>query len=128
MSSAVSNAELAKAYRQLYRSGLRAIQFSKPARYVLRDQLRAAFRGQRTRLTSEANNAATPKFDAEAVRRTVWFFNAAAASRETEHHVVQNLLITAFFRRRRAQKSQPTWTLIQNASKSKITEYVPSPR
>ncbi|CAK7267378.1 hypothetical protein SEPCBS119000_002516 [Sporothrix epigloea] len=115
----MSNAELVKAYRNLYRSALRAVQFSKPARYVVRDQLRAAFRGQRTTLTSAANNEGAQPFDPERIRRTVWFLNAAAASRGMEHRILSNLLKTAYWRRRRADSQQPQWAAIHNTKKKK---------
>ncbi|CAK7209196.1 hypothetical protein SBRCBS47491_000359 [Sporothrix bragantina] len=115
----MSNTELVKAYRSLYRSALRAVQFSKPARYVVRDQLRAAFRGQRTTLTSAANNEGAQPFDPERIRRTVWFLNAAAASRGIEHRVLSNLLKTAYWRRRRAESQQLSWTNVHNTKKKK---------
>jgi hypothetical protein len=76
----MSNVEILHAYRRLLRSGLRAVQFSKPARYLLRDQLREAFRDQEA------------KFNPEGIRRTVWFLNAAAQERGLEHKIVKNLL------------------------------------
>ncbi|CAK7241558.1 MAG: hypothetical protein STHCBS139747_003021 [Sporothrix thermara] len=115
----MSNVELVKAFRSLYRSALRAVQFSKPARYVVRDQLRAAFRGQRTTLTSAANNDGAQPFDPERIRRTVWFLNAAAASRGIEHRVLSNLLKTAYWRRRRAEAQQPSWSAIMKTKKKK---------
>ncbi len=79
----MSKEEIIHGYRKLYRSGLRAVQFSKPARFVVRDQLRRAFR----------ERGAT--FDADGVRRTVWFLNAAAAETGLEHKIVKNLVRVA---------------------------------
>lgn len=74
------------AYRHLYRHGLRAVQFSKPARYVLRDRLRAAFREENAKL------------DQPSVERTIQFFKSAQASRGLEHKVLKNLLFVAYHR------------------------------
>jgi len=85
----MSKQEIIHAYRKLYRSGLRAVQYSKPARYSLQAQLRAAFR----------EPGAT--FNAEGCRRTVWFFNAAAQEAGLEHRILRNLLRVAHMRRKR---------------------------
>ena len=72
--------DIVHAYRHLYRALLRAVQFSSPARYVARDQLRAAFR-----------DGAAP-WDAEGAKRTLWFVQAAARERGLEHRILKNLL------------------------------------
>ncbi|KIH95209.1 hypothetical protein SPBR_04018 [Sporothrix brasiliensis 5110] len=115
----MSSAELVQAYRRLYRSALRAVQFSKPARYVVRDQLRAAFRGERTTLTSAANNEGAQPFDPEAVRRTVWFLNSAAEYRGIEHKILRNLLKTAYWRRKEAAARQAPWKVVHQQKKPK---------
>ncbi|KAK9417892.1 putative DUF1763-domain-containing protein [Seiridium unicorne] len=74
------------AYRHLYRHGLRAVQFSKPSRYVLRDRLRVAFREKNATL------------DAAAVEKTVLFLEAAQRSSGLEHKVLKNLLFVALHR------------------------------
>ncbi|CAK7204404.1 hypothetical protein SEUCBS139899_007161 [Sporothrix eucalyptigena] len=119
MSTTVSSTELVKAYRSLYRSALRAVQFSKPARYIVRDQLRAAFRGQRTPLTSAANNEGGQPFDAKRIRRTVWFLNSAAAYRGIEHRIVSNLIKTAYWRRRQVELKRMQWTDLVKIKKKK---------
>lgn len=68
------------AYRRLYRSLLQAVQYATPARYVARDQLRAAFR--------EPDAALDP----EGVKRTVWFLQAASKERGLEHKILKNLI------------------------------------
>lgn len=105
----MSSEELVQAFRRLYRSALRAVQYSKPARYVVRDQLRAAFRDSK---------AGADAFDPEAVRRTIWFFNAAAQSRGLEHRIVRNLVTTAYWRRRRAATMQTTWKVVVERKKN----------
>ncbi|OAA68791.1 mitochondrial carrier protein [Niveomyces insectorum RCEF 264] len=133
----MSNAELVQAFRRLYRSALRAVQYSKPARYVVRDQLRAAFRGQHSPLTAspkhrpaggggggDPHTGRAAVFDPEAVRRTVWFLNAAAASRGLEHRIVRNLVLTAYWRRRRAALLQPTWSNVVARKKEKPVDEI----
>jgi hypothetical protein len=71
--------ELIHAYRRLLRAGLRAVQFSQPSSSTVRDQLREGFR--------DPNGI----FDAERVRRTIWFLNAAAQERGLEHRILKNL-------------------------------------
>jgi len=84
--------ELITAYRKLLRAGLRAVQFSKPSRFIVRDQLRAGFR--------DTNN----KFEPERVRRTIWFLNAAAQERGLEHKILKNLCRVQFERSRELGK------------------------
>jgi hypothetical protein len=77
----MSREEILHAYRQLYRHSLRAIQFSKPARYTLRDRLRLAFRcGHAT------------EFDSLKVNNTLEFLGYATRENGLEHKVVKNLL------------------------------------
>ena len=75
-----TNPEIIHAYRHLYRGLLRAVMFSAPARYLARDQLRAAFREKGAQL------------DAQGIRRTLWFLKAAAQERGLEHRILKNLL------------------------------------
>lgn len=86
------------AYRHLYRGLLHAIQFSKPARYIARDQLRTAFRDEKSKL------------DPRSIARTLRFLEAAARTRGLEHTILRNLLLTAFFRFR---ESQTPWKMIE---------------
>jgi hypothetical protein len=69
------------AYRHLYRHGLRAVQFSKPARYTLRDRLRLAFR-KGSRLDLEPQR----------VQNTVEFLKYATKENGLEHKIIKNLL------------------------------------
>ncbi|KFH41469.1 hypothetical protein ACRE_078120 [Hapsidospora chrysogenum ATCC 11550] len=68
------------AYRRLYRSLLQAVQYATPARYIARDQLRAAFREPDATL------------DPEGIKRTVWFLQAASKERGLEHKILKNLI------------------------------------
>ena len=85
----MSHEEIIHAYRHLYRGLLRAVQYSKPARFVARDQLRAAFREQ-----------PAPPHDPRAVKRTLLFLDAAAMEAGLEHKILQNLLRTAHARQK----------------------------
>ncbi|GAO16263.1 hypothetical protein UVI_02000420 [Ustilaginoidea virens] len=80
--------ETIHAYRHLYRSLLRAVQYAPPWRYVARDQLRAAFR-----------DPGAGALDAEGAKRTLWFLQAAARERGLEHRVLKNLLRVRLFNR-----------------------------
>ncbi len=91
MASAISpQLEIIHAYRHLLRAGLRAVQFSKPSRYVFRDRLHEAFCDRKA--TYEAN------FDQERIRRTIWFLNAAAQEAGLEARILKNLLRVAWER------------------------------
>lgn len=77
----MSNEAVIHAYRHLYRHSLRAIQFSKPARYTLRDRLRLAFR-----------KGSVTDFEPQRVKNTVEFLQYATRENGVEHKVVKNLL------------------------------------
>lgn len=77
----MSNEAIIHAYRHLYRHGLRAVQFSKPARYTLRDRLRYAFR-----------RAPAAEFEPQKVQHTLEFLQYATKERGLEHKIVKNLL------------------------------------
>jgi len=92
----MSNQEIIHAYRHLLRSGLHAVQFSMPARFVVQSQLRKAFR---------VRPGESKTFDPEAVRRTIWFLKAAAAERGLEHKIVKNLIRVTWHREREAREN-----------------------
>lgn len=77
----MSNEAVVHAYRHILRHGLRAIQFSKPARFTLVDRLRAAFR------KGTASN-----FDQQKITNTLEFLRYAAKENGLEHKIVKNLL------------------------------------
>lgn len=98
-------------YRCLYRSALRAVQYSIPARFVVRDQLRAAFRTDGAVLSKEV------------AQRTNWFLHAAAKERGLEHKVLKNLVRIAYERNKQrqwraayikdsSQQGKPLWVLV----------------
>ncbi|KAI6080571.1 DUF1763-domain-containing protein [Hypoxylon rubiginosum] len=87
----MANLKIIHAYRHIYRGLLHAIQFSKPARFTARDQLRAAFRDERSKL------------DSRSIARTLRFLEAATRTRGLEHTILRNLLLTAYYRQKDAQ-------------------------
>lgn len=81
--SSASQKEILTAYRHLYRHGLRAVHYSAPARYTLRDRLRKAFR-----------RGGPSQFDQERIDRTLVFLTGAALNNGLEHKIVRGLLQT----------------------------------
>ncbi|CZR53273.1 uncharacterized protein PAC_03151 [Phialocephala subalpina] len=76
------------AYRNLYRGLLRAVQYSKPARYTARDQLRDAFRKE---------HPAT--YNQEKIDRTIEFLALATKYSGLEHRILKNLIHTNYLLR-----------------------------
>ncbi|KIW01804.1 uncharacterized protein PV09_06660 [Verruconis gallopava] len=74
------------AYRSLYRSGLRAVQYSAPARYTIRDRLRRAFR-----------ECPIEDFEPHRIANTLEFLDGARKSNGLEHKVLRSLLMTWYF-------------------------------
>lgn len=77
-----TNHDIVSAYRNLYRGSLRAIQFAKPARFVLRHRLRARFR-----------EGAVADYDADKIARTLEFLDHARTARGLEHKLLKNILM-----------------------------------
>ena len=77
---AVSNKAIIHAYRDLYRHGLRAVQYTVPQRYIIRDRLRRAFR------ESSPSDFEQPRID-----NTIELFKAAAKDTGIEHRLIKNL-------------------------------------
>lgn len=76
-----SRLEIVLAYRQIYKHLLRAVQYSKPARFVAQERVRNAFR------------KSTPEeYDAARVARTLEFLDNAARVKGFEHRIVKNLM------------------------------------
>ncbi|KAK4202581.1 hypothetical protein QBC40DRAFT_294646 [Triangularia verruculosa] len=100
MATIPTKTELLTSYRHLYRAALQAVQYSKPSRYVVRDQLRLAFR--------DAKNLA--EYHPEKIRRTIWFFHAASQSRGLEHRICKTLVRMHW---ERARQTRRTWRQLQ---------------
>jgi hypothetical protein len=77
----MANIAIVHAYRHLFRHSLRAVQFSKPARYTLRDRLRLAFR-----------RGSAADFEPKKVENTLEFLQYATRENGLEHKIVKNLL------------------------------------
>ncbi|CBX93867.1 hypothetical protein IAQ61_003744 [Plenodomus lingam] len=77
----MSNTAVIHAYRNLYRQSLRAIRFSKPARYTLRDRIRLAFR-----------KGSAEDFEPHKVQNTLEFLQYATKQNGLEHKILKNLL------------------------------------
>ncbi|KAI1008155.1 hypothetical protein K3495_g52 [Podosphaera aphanis] len=90
--SATGTLTVRHAYRHLYRGLLHAVQYSKPARYIARDELRTAFRKE------DASN-----FDPLRVSRTIEFLGLAAKYAGMEHRMVKNILHTKYWIKNNAQ-------------------------
>lgn len=99
-----SNIEVIHAYRHLYRSFLRAVQYARPNRFIGRDRIRSAFREKDV------------VFDARGIQRTIWFFNGAAKERGLEHTVLKNLLQVQSRRRPGGKKG---WIVVHAQSKNR---------
>lgn len=73
--------DIVKSYRDLYRSALRAVQFSSPSRCTLKSHLRLAYRSNDT-------NA----FNPAKVKNTLLFLKHAAEEKGLEHRLLKSLL------------------------------------
>lgn len=73
--------ELVQAYRSLYRTALRAVHNASPAKYQVRDTMRAAF---------SADSKDT--FDPRRVKNTVEFLERAGTHTGLEHKILRNLI------------------------------------
>lgn len=92
---------VAHAYRALYKAGLAAVQYSYPARYAVRDKLRAAFRSP-----SPPHQLLGHKeqFSQERIDNTVEFLRTAARRKGLEHEIVRNLTLVHYWRVMRKQR------------------------
>lgn len=85
----MSKSAVLHAYRHVLRHSLRAIQFSKPARYTLRDRLRWAFR-----------KGSASDFDQQKITNTLEFLQYATKQNGLEHKILKNLLLVWFIQDR----------------------------
>jgi hypothetical protein len=86
---------VANAYRRLYKEALRAVQYSSPDKYQVRNILQRAFRSET--LTS---------FDPTRIRNTVRFLQRARASTGIEHKILKNLCFQDYWRHKDTDPSQ----------------------
>lgn len=78
---------LCSAYRRLYRAGLGSVQYSTPARYVVRDKLRHAFR-----------HSPITRFNTMRVENTIEFLTNATHYTGIEHRIIKNLGLVEYYR------------------------------
>lgn len=76
----MSKPEILAAYRWLYRAGLKAVKYSKPARYNVRDIMRDSFRNQ-----------PSAAYDAARISNTLSFLDRASEYRGMEHKILKNI-------------------------------------
>jgi hypothetical protein len=92
-----TSSEIVQAYRSLLRSSLRAVQYTSPARNIIKYRLRRAFRSSPREV-----------FDAARISNTVQFLDNAARDKGMEHRVVKNLVkIWGGERHQWASRSKP---------------------
>ncbi|KAL1853870.1 hypothetical protein Plec18170_005262 [Paecilomyces lecythidis] len=91
--AAVDQQAIVLAYRHLYRQGLKAVNYSTPARHVLRRILRSSFR-----------SASRDEFDPNRVVNTLQFLERAANSRGLEHKIVKNLIMVRYWEQPQVKK------------------------
>lgn len=91
--AAVNQQAIVLAYRHLYRQGLKAVNYSTPARHVLRRILRSSFR-----------SASRDEFDPNRVVNTLQFLERAADSRGLEHKIVKNLIMVRYWEQPQVKK------------------------
>lgn len=77
----IPKADIIHAYRLLHKSGLHAVQYSTPARQMLRATLNDAFR-----------NSPSTDFVPKRIENTVVFLQNAAKARGMEHRILKNIL------------------------------------
>ena len=83
--------QIVRSYRRLYKASLQVVHFSAPARFVVRDKLRQAYR-----------QGVRSDFDQRSIDRTLEFL--AVAGRETgiEHKIIRNILHVGFWGQKRS--------------------------
>ena len=89
------HSEVITAYRHLYQHGLRAVQYSAPARYTLRDRLRDAFRKR------EVSDFSTLR-----VANTIEFLKGATKEKGIEHKVIKTILFVWYYEKSTVQLSR----------------------
>lgn len=109
----MATTEVIHAYRHLYTAGLRAVQYSYPARTGVRDLIRRAFRAKPAQ-----------QLDERAVKRTIWFLKNAAREAGIEHRVVKHMLHVHYWRDRMRRETQPSWTQIVEQTSKRLKPYV----
>lgn len=74
------------AYRHLFRQGLKACHYATPARYMLLQSLRKAYR-----------SSPVEAFDATKIKNTLGFLERATEVAGMEHKIFKNLLMSRYW-------------------------------
>ncbi|PYI04822.1 DUF1763-domain-containing protein [Aspergillus sclerotiicarbonarius CBS 121057] len=93
LKSAVDQMTVVHAYRHLYRQGLKAVNYSTPARYVLRRSLRTTFR-----------SSSPEELDPQRIANTLQFLQRAADVAGMEHKILRNLLMMKYWEEPQVRK------------------------
>lgn len=86
MSASQADRAVVHAYRHLYRQGLKAIHYSTPARYLLLQTLRKAYR-----------SSPAEEFNATKINNTLRFLEQATKVAGMEHRILKNLLMARYW-------------------------------
>ncbi|KAF7595741.1 hypothetical protein BBP40_004872 [Aspergillus hancockii] len=82
-----------QAYRNLYRQGLKVINYSTPSRHVLLQTLRSSFR-----------SSSSHDFDPRRIANTLHFLQRAADVAGLEHKIVKNLMMVRYWEQPQTRK------------------------
>ena len=82
-----STLHILQSYRHLYRHALQAVQYAVPPRYVVRDELRHAYR-----------SGLAADFNREKVDKTVAFLQSATENTGMAHKILKNLIHVWWFK------------------------------
>ena len=105
-----SKAHLISTYRSLLRSGLKAVQYSSPAKFAIQQKLRTAFEKPVIGSNASGNengNGNIGLFNQSAIDNTKQFLDRAAASLGMEHKIVKNLCAVHVFQCRTRYVTKP---------------------
>ncbi|PWY67477.1 DUF1763-domain-containing protein [Aspergillus costaricaensis CBS 115574] len=97
LKSVVDQKAVVHAYRHLYRQGLKAINYSTPARHVLRHSLRSAFR-----------SSSPEELNPRRIANTLQFLQRAADVAGLEHKIVKNLMMMKYWEQPQVRKDHRT--------------------
>ncbi|KAI9808425.1 MAG: hypothetical protein M1826_004164 [Phylliscum demangeonii] len=84
-----SPSQIVRSYRDLYRQSLQAVQYACPARYVIRDRLRRAFR-----------KGSPEDYQHDSIQRTLEFLRGATRTTGMEHRILKHLLHVRYWQAR----------------------------
>lgn len=85
--------EIVKAYRDLYKGTLKAVRYSKPARFTARNIIAEAFRRRPQR-----------DFNPSQIKNTLEFLKRAETFRGYEHRILRGLLHARWWQDHRSEK------------------------